>query len=540
MTLAAAHDALARHEWQRCHDLANAAELDDPRSEAERLALVGEALWWLGEVDASIDARQRAYAQFEALGDLRRAAHVAVHIYEGHNMRARPAMASGWLGRARRCVGEDSDCVEHGGLLLREAEIAHGGGQLADAEALARRALELGRVQRAADLEAEALQTLGRVLIDAGAARQGMAHLDEAMLFAVEGRLGPFSTGKVYCSLIGACEDLGDYRRAAEWTDATSAWAAQHPFAIFPGICRVHRAVVLTMRGDLVGAETEAVQASAELVGSHLANAAAALFEVGDIRRRLGDLSRAEEAFAEAEQLVGRSSPSAALLRLAQGRVDDAVRIVDAFMADPSPNRLGRARVLPVAAQVAVAAGDLDRAAAVITDLEAIAADYDTTMLHAFATAARGRYALARGDAVGACTSLHRSLALWQELEVPYEVASVRTLLGQALRDAGDPTGARAQFELARAAFDLIGVRLAAGQIGDVTERRLPAGLTEREAEVLLLVAEGLANKEIAGRLHLSAKTVSRHLSNIFTKIDVNSRAAATAFAFEHNIAGRV
>ena len=73
---------------------------------------------------------------------------------------------------------------------------------------------------------------------------------------------------------------------------------------------------------------------------------------------------------------------------------------------------------------------------------------------------------------------------------------------------------------------------------GDRAKAARPAGLTDREVEVLRLVAAGRTNKEIAAELYLSAKTVSRHLSNIFTKIGVTSRSAATAFAFEHDLAG--
>jgi DNA-binding NarL/FixJ family response regulator len=159
-------------------------------------------------------------------------------------------------------------------------------------------------------------------------------------------------------------------------------------------------------------------------------------------------------------------------------------------------------------------------------------------MLHALVGLAKGRVQLARQDPVAACATLHDALRRWQELEIPYEVATTRTVLAQALRDAGDDAGARESFAAARALFDQIGVRLDAQDVDGADPDRLPAGLTEREAEVLRLVASGMANKEIAAELHLSAKTVSRHLTNIFNKIGVSSRAAATAFAFEHHLAG--
>jgi ATP/maltotriose-dependent transcriptional regulator MalT len=355
------------------------------------------------------------------------------------------------------------------------------------------------------------------------------------MLFAVEGRLGPYSTGKVYCSLISACEELGDLDRAAEWTEATMRWAERHPFAIFPGICRVHRAVVLKRRGALAEAEREAARACEELALSHVGNSAAAFAEVGDIRRRLGDLDRAEEAFTTAQDLCGQPCGGLALLRLAQGRVDAAMSIVSGCLRGSGTNPLSQSALLPVFVHVAIAAGDLDAAAEAQAELEDIVGRFDTPILHATARSSRGRRQLARGDAAARVT-LQRAVEEWRALDVPYEVATVRTLLGQALREAGDERGAAAAFSEAAALFDQIGARLDARLLVDGPTRRRPAGLTDREIEILRLIAAGLTNNQIASDLHLSAKTVSRHLSNIFTKIGVSSRAGATAFAFEHEL----
>jgi ATP/maltotriose-dependent transcriptional regulator MalT len=503
-TLTNAREAVANRDWGACVALVQDERFPEPVDEAARLDLLAEGLWWLGRVEDCIEARHGAYRAYEELGDHRRSGQCAVWLYEHHGFRARGAIATAWLQRARRALEDDVECVEHGALLLREAELAHGSGALDTARNLADQALALGRVLASANLEAEALQTIGRVLIDAGEVAGGLAHLDEAMLLAAEGRLGPYSTGKVYCSLISACEDLGDLRRAAEWTEATSKWADQHPFAIFPGICRIHRAAVLDRSGALADAEREASQACDELLGSHLANAAAAFAEVGDIRRRLGDLPRAEEAFARAEELTGQTCAGVALVRLAEGQVDAASRIITECMSGQS-NRLARARLLPASTQIAIAAGDLVGAHASVDELDATAQAFDTTMLQAMTSLARGRVQLAEHDVEGACGSLREALRLWQELEVPYEVATTRTVLGQALREAGDEEGARTTFAAARALFDQIGARLdARGVDVDPDTHPLPGGLTEREAEVLRLIAAGMSNKEIAAALFLS------------------------------------
>jgi ATP/maltotriose-dependent transcriptional regulator MalT len=355
------------------------------------------------------------------------------------------------------------------------------------------------------------------------------------MLFAVEGRLRPFSTGKVYCSLIAACEAVGDYDRAAEWTEATMRWAQQHPFAIFPGICRVHRAIVLKRRGALEEAEREAIQGCEELRHSHVANSAAAWAEVGDIRRRLGQLDRAEDAFGRSQQLGAGACGGLAVLRLAQGRVGEAMSMIKACVAGQS-NPLGRASLLAMLVQIAVAAGDLDAAHRAQTEIETSAATFGTPDLRATERSVRGRLQLAEKDP-DACETLQQAVDAWHRLNVPYEEATTRTLLGEALRNAGDDVGATASFAAAARLFDQIGARL--DTLDDHRgehERDLPAGLTEREAEVLRLVATGLTNNEIATQLFLSPKTVSRHLSNIFTKIGVSSRASATAFAAAHHL----
>lgn len=533
--LADAREAHARQDWQAAFDTASRASVDVPELDAERADLLADAAWWLGRLDDCIAAREEAYRTYERLGDDRRAGMCAVWSWEHHAIAARPAIAGAWLRRARRALDEHPDCVEHGALLTREAEVAHSRGDLDVALDLAGRAIALGRTLDSTDLEAEALQTAGRVLVDRGDLAEGMGHLDEAMLFAVEGRLGPYATGKVYCSLISACEDVGDLDRAAEWTDATMRWAQQHPFAIFPGICRVHRAVVLKRRGALADAEREALQACDELIGSHVANAAAAYAEVGDIRRRLGQLDRAEEAFATAQQLSGKPCGALALLRLAQGRTAQALTIATGCLRDAT-NRLTRANLLPILAQVAVRARELDTATDALAELGSIAAAFDTPVLQATALSTRGRLELARGDAAGACVTLRDALARWEALDVPYEVATVRTLLGQALRESGDVRAASECFTAAAALFDEIGAHLDAQLLLADRRPELPSGLTRREVEVLRLVAAGKTNGEIAAALCLSIKTVARHVSNIFTKIGVTSRAAATAFAFEHGL----
>ncbi|MEX2100288.1 MAG: LuxR C-terminal-related transcriptional regulator [Acidimicrobiia bacterium] len=539
--LGAARQALARHDWQAAYDAAGRGDSPgaDRLSEAAGLDVHAEAAWWLGRMEECIASREAAYAIFVECDASRSAGQCAVWLYEHYCFKAQPNIGGAWLRRARHRLDGDVECVEYGNLVLREVEVAHGRGDLDQAAEQARAIIELGRRLRVADLEAEALQALGRVVVDQGHSGEGLEYLDEAMLFAVEGKLRPYATGKVYCSLITACEELGDYRRAAEWTDATARWSENHPFAVFPGLCRVHRAWALQCRGEWARAEQEVIRACEELVGVSRAHAAVGFVELGEVRRRVGDLEGAEDAFREAETLCGRPQAGLALLRLAQGRLDAATAIIVRALDEETWNRLARAKLLPARVQIAVAHGDLESALAAATELEAIASDFDSPALLAAAASAQGRLSLARGDATEACVALRQALDRWEELGVPYEVATARLLLGQACRAAGDEDGAIGSFTAAEAMFEHLGAALDIRAARDLHRPApLPAGLTHREAQVLRLVASGRSNKDIAATMFLSERTVARHLSNIFTKTGVSSRSAATAYAFEHGLAG--
>ena len=535
-----ARAALTRHDWPAVYALLTAADAPEPE-DAVALETLADAAWWLSKLDECIAARERAYSRFDAEGDVHGAARTAIHLYSDHTFKGRSAVAGGWLQRARRLLDGLPESVEHGMLLVYEAEVANNAGDLELALEKAERAVEIGRRLHDLDLEADGLQCSGRLLIALGRPAEGLALFDEAMLSAVEGRLGPFATGKVYCSLISACDELGDFQRAAEWTEVGGQWAENHPFAVFPGLCRVHRAEVLRLRGEWAQAEEEARLAYTELCDVNVFNAGAAFYEIGEIRRRLGDLDAAEEAYRRADELGRAPQPGCAFLRLAQGRVEAAASSISTALAHETWNRLARAKLLPAQVEIATAAGDLLLATVGADELEQIAEEYATPWLRAVADLARGRLDLIAGNPEAASGALRRALHHWQAIDIPYEVASTRVLLGSACRDVGDEEGAAASFDAAAAIFDRLGADADAARARELREGKivLPHGLTGREAEVLCLVSSGRTNKQVAGELFLSEKTVARHLSNIFCKIGVSTRAGATAYAFEHNLVPR-
>jgi DNA-binding CsgD family transcriptional regulator len=506
--------------------------------DATKLEAVADEEWTIGNLDACITARELAYAEFDASGDARGSARSALALYDSYAFKGRHAVANGWLQRAKRSLEGQPDVPERAVLLEREAEVANGSGALELALEKAGKALEIGRRLRNADIEAEALQCRARIVITLGRTAEGFGLFDEAMLLAAEGRLGTFVLGKVYCSLISVCDQLGELQRAAEWTEVGSKWSRDQASPFFPGLCRVHRAELLRLRGDWVGAEAEARKACAELTNLHVTNAGAAFYEIGEIRRRMGDLDGAEGEFRRADELGFEPQPGLALLRLAQGKIDAASRSITTALAEATWDRLVRAKLLPARAEIAVAAGAIEDARAATAELKIIADEYPTPWLVAVTTQARGRVELAAGDGDAACGSLRRALEQMQALELPYEVADTRLLLGTAYRAVGDDEAAAVSFDagvqlLARLGADTTTARGRARRAGTVP---LPNGLTAREAEVLRLLASGRTNKQLAAELGLSEKTVERHLSNIFAKIGVSTRAAATAFAFEHRI----
>jgi DNA-binding NarL/FixJ family response regulator len=163
--------------------------------------------------------------------------------------------------------------------------------------------------------------------------------------------------------------------------------------------------------------------------------------------------------------------------------------------------------------------------------------------LHAAAAHQQGAVLLAEGDARSALTALRRAWSRWRELDAPYDAARARVLVGLACRALGDEDGARMELDAATTVFQQLGApseMASTSALLDGTLHEAPTrvgGLTAREVEVLRLVATGRTNRAIAADLFLSEKTVARHISNIFTKLNVSSRSAATGYAYEHDLA---
>jgi ATP/maltotriose-dependent transcriptional regulator MalT len=499
-----------------------------------------DAAWWTGRIGESISARQKAYTGFASASDDRRAAAMAARLCIEHFLRDEQAVGAGWFARAQRHASELPDCVELGFAAFLEATILLYTGDPVSALPLVARAIEIGRRFGDRDLLAMAIHTQGLILIAQGGSAEGVALLDEAMTSVVAGEVSDYFTGAIYCNVIGACLEIADVRRAAEWGEAARRWSESiPPESRYPGMCRLNRAQIASFRGAWSEAEAESVRATEELMEFSPPMAAEALYETGDVRRRRGDLAGAEEAFERAHELGFEPQPGLALLRLAQGKADAALTALRTAVMGASGNRLHRARLQWALAETALAAGDLDVAATAAGELDTLASESDAPVLAACAGTVRGSLLLAENDVPGAVASLRGASALWQKLKLPYEAARTRMLFGLALRGAGDEDGARLELRAALGAFERLGAPDDAAQASDRlgAPAALPGGLTAREAEVLRLVASGKTNRDIAVELVISEHTVARHLQNMFAKLGVTSRSAATAFAYEHDLA---
>jgi len=530
-------DALARGAWSDAYEGLRAA--DPSQLSAHDFEGLADAAWWMSRLPESLEWRQRAYAAYAAAGDDYGAAGAAARLAIELFSRDEPAVGAGFLMSAKRHAEAVPEGAAHGFLAMVEATVARFSGDLERATELSDGAIVIGRRFADRDLVAMALHTKGLALIAAGRVAEGLPLMDEAMASVVAGELSAYFTGIIYCSLIAACLELSDVRRAGDWSDAARTWCESLPSSSpFPGMCRVNRAEVARLRGAWSEAEAEAVRACEELEAVDPALAGWAHAQVGDIRRRTGDLAGAERAFDRARELGADPQPGVALLRLAQGKTEaarTALRL--ALASEQEPAR--RARLLAADVQAALVAGAIGDAETSADELASIADTTGMQAYHAAAAMAAGAVRLAEGDVPAALERLRAAMTAYQELRLPCEAATARSLYGQALGAAGDEDGARAELRAALATFERLGAvpdARATARLLDGPEA-LPSGLTARECEVLRLVAAGKTNRDIAVELVISEHTVARHLQNMFAKIGVSSRAGATAYAYEHGLA---
>ena len=528
------------HVWADAYANLTAADGEEPLG-AEDLERLAVAAALVGKDEASAEAWERAHLQLLEQDEVTRAARCAFWLAFGLFNSGEMARGGGWLARANRLLDEyGRECVEQGFLLVPAAFQTMEGGDPDSARSMFVQVAQLGERYGEPDLMTLGRLGQGRALTRMGRSDEGLALLDEAMIAVIAEEVSPVVAGTVYCAVILVCQEVFDLRRAHEWTAALSAWCDAQPDMVpFRGQCLVHRSKIMQLHGEWTEAMEEARRACARLSDPPSQPAVGmAFYQQGELHRLRGEFAEAEEAYRLASMSGQDPYPGLALLRLTQRQVEAAGASIRRAMKE-ARGPVARAKLLSPCVEIMLAGGDAKTARAAADELSAIADDFDAPMLQATAAGARGAVLLEEGDAAAALPELRAACDGWQELHAPYELACARTLLARACHELGDRDTADLEIRAARQVFHELGAgpdqdRVA--QLLSTAHHPVPGGLTAREIEVLAQVAKGRTNRRIAADLIVSEHTVRRHLQNIYAKLGISSRAAATAYALEHEL----
>ena len=455
-------DAASRRAWPEAVEALTEADRAEGLS-PDDLELLGNASWWAGRPDDATEAMERAFAGYEAAGRAEDAARVAIYMAYQASRAMAFAVAGGWAAQANRLLEAFPDSPLHAweGVFAAAGDMDQGRIEsgLEHADRTMAMARDLGNNE--ALYIAMAFKGMGDVI--AGRWKEGMALLDEASATAMSGNLELRAASDILCITIGACRNLGDLERAAQWADASERWMRRNGAGGYPGICRVHRAELKMLHGRWSEAEQDARQASDELQRFHLLDAVGMAHNaIGDVRLRMGDLDGAAEAFDQAYEFGHDAQPGLAKLQFANGQIDEAQRSIARALAVATgdggfTDRAARGRLLPTQVEIALARGDLDVARAAVEELEVIAADFDRPLHTAGALTARGELLLGEQRPVEASPILGKSWRLWQTTDLPYEAAQARLRYAEALTAEGDADGAKRDLLAARKVFDSLG-----------------------------------------------------------------------------------
>jgi class 3 adenylate cyclase len=466
-TLDRARKAMEDHAWKDAYEGYVQVAADGPLAgeDQERLA---EAAWLSAHPKESLEAIERAYAAYVEEGNPARAAYAALTLADEYEDRLQQAIANAWFHRATRLLEGQPEGAEHGYLELALARRSLMSGAMDEAARHAAGVLDIGTRFGDRNLQAFGLVLQGMMLVAQADVEKGLALIDEATLAAVAGELDPIITGIIYCITIDVCRDLADFRRAGDWTEAAARWCERQDVHMFPGVCRVHRAEVMRLRGALSDAENEARRSIDELTAfGKLPVVSAALYEIGEIRLRIGDLDAAEDAFAQAHELGHEAQPGMSMLHLARGRTDAARASITTALAD-LPVPMIRARLLPARVEIALAGHDVADAREAAEELREIASLFDSPVMHANAHQAIGAALTYEGDAPGAVAELRKAVRHWREADMPLETAQAQRCLALAYRLGGDEASAALELRAAKAAFERLGAMLETARCDDM------------------------------------------------------------------------
>jgi DNA-binding NarL/FixJ family response regulator len=537
--IAGARDAFDRQAWGRAYTGLSAAARDEPLEidDLERLAC---AAYLIGRNDESSDVWAAASQECARIGEVARAARFGFWLAFAFLNGGELAKGSGWVDRAQRLLDDRRiECVERGYLRYASGLRSIFTGGVDAAHTAFAEAAAMGELYREPELTTLARIGQGRCAIYLGEIDRGIALLDEAMVAVAAREISPIAVGDAYCTVIEGCHELFDVHRAERWTAALAEWCSAQPeLVLYRGECLIHRAEIMQLHGAWSDALEEAQRAcSSGRVAQPRALGAASYLQA-ELHRLRGEFSAAEEAYRRANEFGYGPQPGLALLRLAEGRADAASAAIRR-MLDEAEDPVSRARILGAYVEIVLAEDDVAAARAASEELSTLVGRLNQPFLVALDAQVSGAVLLAEGDSRAALLRLRRAWRGWHAIEAPYEAARARVLIAVACRGLGDNDGAEMELDAAASVFSVLGARpdaIRAESLSRAAPATFPGGLTAREAEVLALVATGRTNRDIADQLVISEKTVASHLSHIFTKLGLTSRAAATAYAYEHGL----
>ena len=539
-----ARAAYRAYQWDDAYHQFRAAAADEPL-EATDVASLADAAWWLGRTDESLELSEQVYRHHLHGSHVPQAARLAVEVGFLWLLRGEVTLGSGWIGRATRLLEGEPESAADGYMAFLQVQEHLGAGRHEEAIETSRWMRGLADRHDDPTLCAVGLVLEGVAEIRRGRVEVGLRVIDEAMLPVHAGEVSPNWAGNLYCHVMDLCFEMMDLRRARAWTDATERWCDQHSnAAMFVGICRVHRAQLLHVEGDWEAAERHAARTCEELADMNVGVVAEGHYRIAESHRVRAEHERAEVAYRRSHELGRDPQPGLALLRLAQGnRAAASASLRSALSA--IDNDLHRVPLLAAQVDVAAACDDPIVATESAAELAAIADTFQSVGLVASAQYAEGVARLALDEPTIAVAPLRHAWRCWNELNAPYDAARTRARLAEALEASGDAETAELELTTSRKVFAQLGAAEelraldhrfgSSGHIGDTGDS--PGGLSAREIEVLRCVCAGRTNRQIATELMISEKTVARHLSNIFVKLDVASRTEAAAFAFTHGLA---
>jgi len=533
-------ESIEGQAWATAYNLFSKAD-NQHSLEPIDLERFAKAAYLTGKDSDSEELWTRAHQQFLVRENFEPAARCAFWLGFKLMMRGEHARGGGWISRAGRILEEAQlDCVVAGYLIIPAALQKLGEGNYPAAREMFAQALDAGK--RFGDPSLCALGRLGsgQALIELGEMELGIQLLDESMAAVEADEVTPIAAGIIYCAVIEICQKIFDLHRAREWTHALNRWCESQPDLVpFRGQCLVRRAEIMQFQGTWKDAFRESEKAC-KLLSKPPGEPAAgeAYYRKGELCRIRGDFSKAEEAYQNASKWGREPQPGLALLCLAKGQLESSNKMVLRLFRE-TEKRLKRVQFLPAIVDILLESGDAQKAREAAEELNEIAAEINTPYLNAMASRAYGSVLLTEGDTGNALKKLRQSWSAWEKLEIPYESARCRVLIARACRELGDTETAKMEFNAAKWVFQRLG---AVPDIQRVDNLINPGrneslhGLTNRQLEVLRLVAGGMSNKDIAGKLYISERTVERHVSDIFNKLNVSSRSAATAYAYEHRL----